>query len=91
MTLQDTASKIQTQIEALNASTDFNAYSGLTVEVKEGMVTVYDDYERVSLADPDATLNALKALEPINWDDHENTETAFEQLWDAINSTGGDR
>lgn len=80
---------IQSEIDRLKANCDYNAYSGLSVRVEDGLVQIYDDYASATLPDPAATLAALQALEPIDWVEHDNTETAFEPIWDAITITGG--
>ena len=80
---------IESQLERLKATTDYNAYSGLLVEVlPDERISIFDDHSRAILTDPAATIAALEKLDPIDWDDNDNTETAFEPVWDAINISG---
>ena len=87
--LESIALEIRTELARLKADTDYNAYSGLSVEIKDGNVSIYEDYDRASLPDPLATLAQLKALDPIDWDSHDNTESAFQPIWTVITLTGG--
>lgn len=82
-------SQIQSELLRLNATTDHNAYSGLTAEVKEDQVTIFDDYERATIPEPERLLAQLKTLEPIDWSSEDNTEQAFEPIWNAVTMTGG--
>ncbi|MDA0267242.1 MAG: hypothetical protein O3A14_09830 [Cyanobacteria bacterium] len=91
----DYAAQINDLLDALNASTDYNPYSGLmaeNVEGSEAVVKIFDDYSSGEYY-ADQAIEALKKEEPIDWDAHDNTESAqigpnadsvFGPIWDAI-------
>ena len=82
--IDDLALDIRQELYRLKADTSYNAYSGITASYEDGRVIAFDDYDKYELSNPLATLQALKALQPINWNDHDNTEGAFDPIWQAI-------
>jgi hypothetical protein len=82
------ASQVNDELSRLNADTGFNAHSGLTAEnvtESEIVVKIFDDYDSGEYY-ADRVLEILGNLEPIDWDKHDNTETAFGPIWDALAS-----
>jgi len=82
----DYAAQINERLSELKASTDYNPYSGLmaeNVEGSEAVVKIFDDYQSGEYY-ADQVIEALKKEEPIDWDDHDNTESVFGPIWDAI-------
>lgn len=84
----DWALQVNAELSKLNADTDFNACSGLTAENvagSESVVKIFDNYDSSEYY-ADRVLEILGSLEPISWDEHDNTETAFDPIWDALAS-----
>lgn len=82
----DYAAQINDALFGLKADTSYNAYSGLTAENVEGseaVVKIFDDYTSGEYY-ADQVLEALKGVDAISWDAHDNTESAFTPIWDAI-------
>jgi hypothetical protein len=83
------AKRLANRLKELNADTEFDACSGLSVEVNDGEIEIFDDYARAKVIDPVATLTALENVEPINWTEHDRPESGFSPLWDAISMVNG--
>jgi hypothetical protein len=82
--MSNTAAAINSLLNDLNASTEANAYSGLTAEeLGDGMVKIFDDYDSGEYV-ADRVIAALESVPAIDWDEHDNTESAFTPVWDAI-------
>ena len=89
ITVGEFAQDFRAEIERLNATPEYNADAGLLVEVVRGQVRVYSGEDDAICCDPEATLFQLRQLEPIRWQEHDNTDTAFEPIWTCICMTGG--
>jgi hypothetical protein len=84
----DWALQVNDELSRLNADTGFNAHSGLAAESvagSEAVVKIFDDYDSGEYY-ADRVIEILGNLEPIDWDEHDNTETAFGPIWDALAS-----
>jgi hypothetical protein len=82
----DYASQINDLLFSLKADTTYHAYSGLTaknVEGSEAVVKIYDDYDSAEYY-ADQVIDALKGCDEIDWNVQDNTEYAFNSIWDAI-------
>jgi hypothetical protein len=80
----DYATQINERLKELNASTDSDPYSGLTAEnIGNGKVKIFDDYDSGEYY-AFIVLQSLESVDPINWDEHDNTESAFNPIWDAV-------
>ena len=82
----DYAAQVNSLLDDLKASTDYHPYSGLmaeNVEGSEAVVKIFDDYASGEYY-ADQAIEALKKEDPIDWDAHDNTESAFNPIWDAI-------
>lgn len=84
MSLQEVSQEILARLKFLNASTDDNPYSGLSVEIVNGQIKIFDDYDSAVLSDPKKTLEALQELDPIDL----GSADAFQSVWDAISAHG---
>jgi len=85
-----TAQDFINEFTRLKASTDYNDYSGLSADDTDEGIKIFDDYASGILeqSDQENALLVLKALSPIDWELHDNTDLAFEPIWDALNIAG---
>lgn len=82
MNLEQLASALQSELESLKASTNFNAYSGLTVEVRGETLIAFDEYDSIEIHNPSLALGLLMTLPPIDWS--LDLPYPFEPIWDAL-------
>lgn len=87
MTIERMISEIRSELSRLKADTDSHPYSGFSVEIADGLINIYDDYERSVIPEPEKIIMLFKKLKPINWAN--DAEEKFEPIWEAINASGG--
>lgn len=80
-TVEQYAAEIQSELFRLKAGVDSHPYSGLSIGVEEEVVSIYDDYNRSEISNPERFLELLKTLEPIVW---EESTADFEPIWKAL-------